>query len=245
MTRFALVVAITWCACPSTISLAQVEDAPDTVVACPGASAAASTSGVPHEAAPSSAFEVNVLWPFVPGGIVVLRALVPVLLADRGDLRGELFVGAYADFAWRIVRGPTTHGDVGILALVAGWRQFLVYGLHIEAMLMAGWRNELRNPYDGQPIDAFQGRLFVTAGYQHELSRVFYVNLRGGVGVHVFRTDRFADREQIVVPTADVNIGARFEWGRNGRQLIHVPLASHGLPLSGARGDDRLSGLCL
>lgn len=79
-----------------------------------------------------------------------------------------------------------------------------------EVVLHAGWRHEEGNPWDGQPIDSFQGRLWCWGGYQHEFNRTVYANVRGGVGLHVFRTDRFADRERLVAGGADVNLGFRF-----------------------------------
>lgn len=156
------------------------------------------------------AFEVNVLWPFFPGGIADFRLMLPLVLADRGDFRGELLLGLHSDFGWRSVRAADA-GRVAFLGAKIGWRQFFVYGLHLEAVLHAGWRNELNNPWDGLPIDSFQGRLWVWAGYQHELSSRFYLNLRGGVGAHMFRTDRFADREKKLTGGADLNLGFRFQ----------------------------------
>src|SRR5712692_1583162 len=51
--------------------------------------------------------EVNVLWPFFPGGINELRLLVPVVRSDRASGRGEAVLGLYSDFASRLVAGQT------------------------------------------------------------------------------------------------------------------------------------------
>jgi hypothetical protein len=156
------------------------------------------------------AFEVNVLWPFFPGGIVDLKAIVPLLLPDRGDWRGELVAGLHSDFGWRSVRDDDA-GNVAFLGLKIGWRQFLVYGLHLDVTANLGWRHQEHNPWDNETIHAFQGRFWGFAGYQHELTRQVYVNVRGGIGIHLFRTDRFADREKIFVPAGDLNLGFRFD----------------------------------
>lgn len=155
------------------------------------------------------AFEVNLLWPFFPGGMVDFRVQVPVLRPTRGDLRGEAVLGLFSDFAWRSVRDPDA-GRVAMVGAKIGWRQFFVYGLHAEVVLHAGWRHEEHNPWDGQPIDSFQGRLWVWFGYQYEFSRTVYANVRGGGGIHVFRTDRFADRERLFAAGGDLNLGFRF-----------------------------------
>lgn len=154
-------------------------------------------------------FEVNVLWPFFPGGLVDLKVMVPVLRRDRLQFRGELVLGLHSDFGWRNVR-ETDAGKVAILALKLGYRQFFVYGLHLDVTINAGWRHEEGNPFDGTDLDGFVGRLWLMGGYQHEFTRRIYANLRAGVGISVWRTDRFGDRERLLAPAADLNLGVRF-----------------------------------
>ena len=158
--------------------------------------------------------EANVLWPFFPGGIFELRLMVPVVRTDRRDWRGELVIGAYSDFASRVVRGDDA-GKVANLSGKLGYRQFLVYGLHVEASANIGWRHESDRPPSGgqsfpSAIDGLQARLWVLAGYQHEFSRALYANVRGGVGVNVYRSDAYANLEKAVAPGGDVNVGVRF-----------------------------------
>lgn len=159
-------------------------------------------------AEPAPALEVNVIWPFFPGGMSDFLVLVPVLPTASGEASG-LVVGAFSDFAWRSVRKDDA-GRVAILGASLGWRQFVLGGWHLEALLHAGWRHEENNPWDGEVIHSFQGRLWTWAGYQRSLSPRFYVNLRAGVGIHAFRTDRFADKERMLAPAADGNFGVRF-----------------------------------
>lgn len=45
---------------------------------------------------------------------------------------------------------------------------------------------------------------------QHEFSPRFYANARAGLGIHLYRTDRFASEEKQRVPGADLNFGVRF-----------------------------------
>jgi hypothetical protein len=168
-------------------------------------------ASVPADAITSSpAFEVNVLWPFFPGGIAELKAVVPVLRTEQPSFRGELVLGLHSDFANRFVRPDDRYGKVSVLAVKAGYRQFLISGLHLDATVNAGWRHELHNVWDGTTLDAFTGRLWLLAGYQHDLGRRVYANLRGGVGIHLWRTDHLASKERKLVPAADCNLGFRF-----------------------------------
>jgi hypothetical protein len=154
-------------------------------------------------------FELNVLWPFFPGGITELRVMIPLLRPDRRDFRGELVLGAYSDFASRVIRDET-YGKVANYSGKLGWRQFIVYGLHAEVSANAGLRHEENRPPDNVTIDGFQIRLWGLAGYQHEFSRVVYANARGGLGIHIYRSDEYASLEKKLVPGADVNLGFRF-----------------------------------
>lgn len=157
-----------------------------------------------------AAFEVNVMWPLFPGGIVDLAVVTPLARRDRSTFRGELITGLHSDFGWRSVR-ESDAGNVAFLAAKLGWRQFLAWGLHVDAVVNLGWRHQENNPWDGETIHAFQGRLWAFGGYQHEFTRRFYASARGGLGVHLFRTDRFASRTgNRVAPAADVYIGFRF-----------------------------------
>lgn len=155
------------------------------------------------EAETRPAFEVNVLWPFFPGGFSDFKLLVPTVA------RGELVVGLHSDFGWRNSRKADA-GKVAVLATKLGYRQFIVGGLHVDATVNLGWRQERDNPFDGTTLNAFVGRLWTFAGYQHALSDRWYVNARGGVGVHLWRTDKFGDKERHLVPGGDVNLGVRF-----------------------------------
>lgn len=155
------------------------------------------------------AFEVNVLWPFFPGGLAEMKVLVPIVNADRDTFRGELVTGLYSDFAWRIVR-EGNYGKVAILAAKIGYRQFIAYGFHVEVTANLGWRQERDNPYDHTTLNGFTGRLWPMAGWQVDLVPSIYLNIRGGPGIHLFRTDRYADKERVLTGGADVNLGFRF-----------------------------------
>lgn len=164
---------------------------------------------VPTVVHAEAAFEVNVLWPFFPGGITELKVMLPIVNTDTKDWRGELLLGTYADYAWRVVRDSDA-GKVSYYAAKIGYRQFLVSGWHLEAVTNLGWRHEEQNPHNGTDLDGFAGRLFLWGGWQTDLSESVYANARAGAGIHLFRTDRFARFEEKLVPAVDLNLGFRF-----------------------------------
>ena len=137
--------------------------------------------------------------------------LWPIIRPDRRDFRGELITGLHSDYSWGPVSRPVDdYGKVSILAAKVGYRQFLVSGLHAEVTVNLGWRHEEQNVYDGGRLDAFIGRAWFFAGYQHEFTSKVYANVRGGGGLHLFRTDRYGDTERKFAPAGDVNFGMRF-----------------------------------
>lgn len=152
------------------------------------------------------AFEVNVLWPFFPGGMSELKLLFPVVQAR--EQHGELLFGLHSDFGWRFVREKNA-GNVAFLAGKLGYRQFFIAGLHAEVSVNAGHRQQRNNPYDGSTLNSFAGRLWGLVGYQWTLNETVYLNARGGGGLHLFRTDRFASTERTFAPAGDVNLGFR------------------------------------
>jgi hypothetical protein len=78
------------------------------------------------------------------------------------------------------------------------------------AALLAGDEAAFSALVDRLHLDAFTGRLWVMAGYQHELGGRVYGNVRAGVGIHLWRTDHLAEKERKLVPAGDVNLGFRF-----------------------------------
>jgi len=155
------------------------------------------------------AFEANLLWPVFPGGMSELKLLLPVLGSDRQGFSGDLIAGIHTDFAWRLVREADA-GNVAFVGLKLGYRQFFAAGWHAELALNAGHRHQRNNPYDGETLHAFAGRLWGMAGYQWQASDTFYLNLRGGGGLHLFRTDRYSSKEKTFAPAGDVNLGFSF-----------------------------------
>lgn len=165
----------------------------------------------PKPVARTPAFEVNILWPIFPGGLTELKVMFPLLRPAEDTLRGELITGLYSDFSFGPITRPTDrYGKVFLIAAKLGWRQFFAYGLHLDVTVHLGWRHEEFNIWDGGTLDGFTGRLWVHGGWQVELTPRVYLNLRGALGVHLFRTDRHGDKERLLAPGGDINLGIRF-----------------------------------
>lgn len=172
---------------------------------------ASSTAHAEEESAAlhRSSLELNVLWPFFPGGITELRFVAPVSRTHEDTLRGAFVAGVYSDFASRVVRDES-YGKVANLSAKLGWREYFIAGLHGEATLNAGWRHEAMRPPNNETFDGFQVRLWTNLGYEHQFSSRFYANARAALGIHLYRTGPYAELEKKLVPGGDLNLGVRF-----------------------------------
>src|SRR5258706_4761787 len=162
------------------------------------------TKSVAAEPEPEArvAGEVNVLWPFFPGGLSELKVLVPA----AHD--GRILVGLWSDFNNRPPLRDDTYGKVATLAVKAGYRQQVAYGLRVELGFTIGWRHEAMRPNDDPVIDDLIMRAWPMVGYQRDLSDRVYINTRGGASLYLYRSSH-ADIERKFIPALDVNVGVR------------------------------------
>jgi hypothetical protein len=122
---------------------------------------------------------------------------------------GDALVGLHSDFGNRKPARDDSYGKVATLAVKLGYRQQLGLGLHAELTVNVGWRHEAMRPGDDPLMDDLVARAWPMAGYQLALSDRFYVNARGGVGVHLYRSSH-SDDERTLIPAADINLGLWF-----------------------------------
>ena len=158
----------------------------------------------PHNVALTAgklAGEVNVLWPFFPGGIAEFKALVPI------RSRGEALIGLNSDFKQR---KRFDKGRVRIFGLKIGYRQYLWRGLHAEAALNFAWRREHNRPTTGRRHHNFVISSWGMVGYQIDLGSHFYANGRGGVGHISYRSSDWPNQEKGIFGVGDVNFGVYF-----------------------------------
>jgi hypothetical protein len=177
----------------------------------PASAQADGDTSAPPPSSPRSnvAFEANLVQPFL--GITDDKLLVTVLGRPVDSLHGDLMLGTYTDFAWGPISRPTDqYGKVWILGGRPGYRQYFGYGIFADTSLVIGWRHEEQDVHDGGTLDGFYGRLWLNGGWQVELSANVFVNLRGGAGVILWRTDRYGSTEKTFQPAGDVDLGVRF-----------------------------------
>ncbi len=147
------------------------------------------------------AAELNVLWPFFPGGYTDVRVLVPT------TARGQAVIGVYADYnqSRRLDKGK-----VNINALRVGYRQYLWKDLHLEVTANLGRRYEHERPSTGENHTDFVILAWALAGYQLNLGDHMYVNARGGIGNLPYASDTWPGKTEGIFGAGDINIGVYF-----------------------------------
>jgi hypothetical protein len=196
----AAIIVLTACLWPGAVLAAERAAQP----ANADADADASKS-VPYR----PAFEVNLVQPFL--GITDAKVLVPVARTTSHVFRGELMLGAYTDYAWGPISRPVNdYGKVWLLGVRPGYREYLAYGFFVDASMVVGLRHEEHNTRDDSTLNGFYGRLWANAGWQVDVTERAFLNVRGGAGVIVFRTDKYGSTEKTWQPAADIDVGLRF-----------------------------------
>ena len=71
------------------------------------------------------AVETDILWPFL---VQTTRTHFTIKLWEKGNLRGDVYVGLNIDFP----RGRATEGRFADYSIASGYRQYLWKGLHLE-----------------------------------------------------------------------------------------------------------------
>ncbi len=149
--------------------------------------------------------EVNVLWPFFPGGISELRVLVPVLPA--GAQSGQAMLGLHSDFN-QLFRGD--QAKVFVLAAQPGYRQFFWRGLHGELHANVGYAHAEAASAGDREHHAFVVSLWAMGGYQFELGSRFYLAARAGVGLIAYVSNPWPNETKGFLPVGDANFGVTF-----------------------------------
>jgi hypothetical protein len=148
--------------------------------------------------------EVNVLWPFFPGGMFDARVLLPGVTAG-----GLVVVGARSDYNQSL---RSDEGQAFELYAQLGYRQFVWRGLHAELITETGL-DHLAHGVGAMSAHTANALAFVVwgfAGYQQPLTDRFYVNVRAGAGYMAYHSDPWPGIVRGPVPAADVNLGVEF-----------------------------------
>lgn len=148
--------------------------------------------------------EVNVLWPFYPGGMFDARVTLPGLTST-----GLVVLGARSDYNQSL---RDDEGQSFQLYAKLGYRQFFTRGLHAEIVTETGWDHLAHGP--GAMFDRSEDGLAVVlwafAGYQRPLGDRFYANARVGTGYMAYHSNEWPGIVRGPVPAADINLGVTF-----------------------------------
>jgi hypothetical protein len=161
----------------------------------------------PERVAPGTrtSAEVNVLWPFFPGGISELRMLLPLLSA--GEQSGQAMLGLHSDFS-QLFRSDQP--KVFVLAAQPGYRQFFWRGLHAELHANLGYAHAEAQGAGDRVHHAFVVSLWGMAGYQFDIGARYYLSARGGVGWIAYTSNPWPNATKGFLPVGDANFGVVF-----------------------------------
>lgn len=124
--------------------------------------------------------ETSALWPVFPGHLFLLRSVWSVPRA-----RGGLLVGVQG----HIPHDREAEGRFASLSGQLGWRQFIAYGLHVDALVNAGWGRLRDSTIDGQDYDSFDVELIATAGWRFAFGPLYAVLQPVGIGAVVYKSN--------------------------------------------------------
>lgn len=110
--------------------------------------------------------EASLLWPIFPGNLFLLRTAIDT--PTSGDI--------LAGIQFHVPHDREDEGRFSSAAAHIGWRQWIRWGLHIDAVVNAG-RGRLQNsPYTGDDYSSFDVELMLTAGWSPRFGR-FYMSI--------------------------------------------------------------------
>jgi hypothetical protein len=190
---FARIVALTLAlGSVSPRALAQ-PPTPQDAVPSPGSAMRPRSSAESKSAAPAlfsltgdrvghgSGVETSLLWPFFPGSLFQLRAVLPVAFEGRG----QLLLGAQG----HVPHTRSEEGRFSTLAAHLGFRTYLWKGLHVDAMTNLGVGRLRGSVVDGKDYDSFDAELLACAGWRFEAGPVYALVQPLGMGAVVYRSN--------------------------------------------------------
>ena len=113
---------------------------------------------------PKLSIETDILWPIFPGAF---RGHLLFNLWQRGQLRGDVYVGVNYDFP----QDRTTEGRFSDLSLASGYRQYLWEGLHIEFSQTMGIGTLENHVSTGEDYRSFDWLVTGYVGYKFNFAR--------------------------------------------------------------------------
>lgn len=127
--------------------------------------------------------ETDILWPFFPGAT---RTHFTIKLWEKGNLRGDVYVGVNVDFP----QDRETEGRFADYSVASGYRQYLCKGLHVEFSQTTGLGVLQNHVTTGKTYNSFDWLMTGYVGYKFEFARKrLYILPQFGVAGVVYKSD--------------------------------------------------------
>jgi hypothetical protein len=127
--------------------------------------------------------ETDILWPFFPGAT---RTHFTSKLWEKGNLRGDVYVGINIDFP----RDRDTEGRFADYSLASGYRQYFWKGLHLEFSQTTGFGVLQNHVTTGKTYTSFDWLVTGYVGYKFEFGgKKLYVLPQFGVANVIYKSN--------------------------------------------------------
>jgi hypothetical protein len=127
--------------------------------------------------------ETDILWPFFPGAT---RTHFTIKLWQKGDLRGDIYVGVNVDFP----QNRETEGRFADYSIASGYRQYFWKGFHVEFSQTTGLGVLQNHVTTGKTYRSLDWLITGYAGYKFEFARKkFYVLPQFGVAGVIYKSN--------------------------------------------------------
>ena len=132
---------------------------------------------------PKLSIETDILWPIFPG---VFRGHLLFNLWQRGQLRGDVYVGVNYDFP----QDRTTEGRFSDYSLVTGYRQYLYRGFHMEVNQQIGYGSLQNHVTTDKEYRSLDWGVQLLGGYKYDIPNTrWYTAVQLGVGGTVYQSN--------------------------------------------------------
>lgn len=130
--------------------------------------------------------ETDILWPFFPGAT---RTHLTMLIWQKGQLRGDVYVGVNVDFP----QDRVTEGRFADYSLASGYRQYFWKGMHAEFSQTTGLGVLENHVKTGRTYRSFDWLMSAYVGYKFEFAKKrCYILPQFGMATVVYKSNPWA-----------------------------------------------------
>ena len=127
--------------------------------------------------------ETDILWPFL---VQTTRTHFTMKLWQKGNLRGDLYVGVNIDFP----RDRETEGRFADYSIATGYRQYFWKGLHLEFSQTTGLGVLQNHVTTGKTYNSFDWLVSGYIGYKYEFAKKkLYVLPQFGIASVLYKSN--------------------------------------------------------